>query len=212
MNSVRANRRASFGLSLVCLLQLASQFSYASAQQANQKIQVKSPCAIRSSGCHQTNRPNSAPHGKPGRPSSGYTGNNHYKLTPIDFVDRKLDVYSFKHGAGQNESKDSKLEHLRSGREPSRESSREPSRESLMNRTVELAHPNITDRPVAEALQNKPFHFVLPDAPSLNQSFFLNATSSLPLKRANKHLIEDIYGELSKWMNLSTKKFLVSFN
>ena len=185
MNSVKTNRRrASVGLSLVCLLQLASQFSYVSSQ-TNQK--TKSPCAIRSGGCPQINKLNSA--AKPSRSNSGYIGGNHYKLTPIDYVDRKLDVYQFKHSMDRNESNNSKqLEHLRSGREPDRES---------FNRTVELAYPNTTDRPVAEAL-HKAAHFVLPEAPSLNQSFFLNATSSLPLKRANKHLIEDIYGELSK--------------
>ena len=134
----------------------------------------------------QANKLNHASGGKPGRSSGGYIGGNHYKLTPIDYVDRKLDVYQSKHGTDRNESNNSKLEHLRSGREP------------LQNRTVELAYPNITGQPMAEALHKSIHPFVLPDAPSLNQSFFLNATSSLPLKRTNKHLMEDIYGDLSE--------------
>ena len=182
MNGV--NRRASFGWSLVCLLQLAAQFG-CTFSQANQKLPAKSPCTIRAGGCPTKLSPASG--GKANRPS-GYIGGNHYKLTPIDYVDRKLDVYQSRQGLDQNEN--NKLEHLRSGREPARE--------SLQNRTVDLVQSNTTDRPVAEALYNKPLHFVLPDAPSLNQSFFLNATSSLPLKRANKQLMEDIYGELSE--------------
>lgn len=191
MNSVRVKRRA-FGLSLVCLIQLASQIGFLdSSSQVNQKVPMKSPCAIRTAGCmsQQANKPNHPSAGKPSRPGGGgYIGGNHYKLTPIDYVDRKLDVYQSRHGTDGNESNNSKqLEQLRPGRESGRET----------NRTVELAYPNITGQPVAEAL-HKSLHFVLPDAPSLNQSFFLNATSSLPLKRANKHLMEDIYGDLSK--------------
>ena len=109
--------------------------------------------------------------------SSGYIpDNHHYKLTPTAHNRRQLDVYQSKH---QN--------HLRGEND-------RPNK-TPFNRTSELFdHRNSTDLPVSEALI-KPV-YALPDDLSLNQSYFLNATS-LPLKRSNKHLME-IYGDLSK--------------
>lgn len=201
MNNPSNYRRTVFKLTnLIYLIHLILQFNNVLTNQLNQmnhqKIQqiTKSPCAIKSNGCfnHQNNlSPPKDKHflnnhlvsnSKISRSSSGYiTDNHHYKLTPIDHLNRKIDLYHSR----KHEDKNLKYEHF-------------PNKEANLNRTIDL-HQNVTE-PMVEALY-KPV-FILPDSPSLNQSFYLNASSSLPLKRTNNfRLIEEIYGELSGKIN-----------
>ena len=169
MNNLLDYKTSCFKLiSFIYLINLLSQFNYVNTNHHNK---LKTPCAssLKLNDCSNLNRQISNHHLT--KSSSGYIKNHHhYKLTPSDRLNKKLDVYQFKHYS--NSSNETNLLN-----------------ESLFHRN------NNTDLPVSEALVRPVF--TLPDAPSLNQSFFLNTSSNLPLKRSNKHLMEDIYGELN---------------
>lgn len=161
---------SSFKSSLIYLL-IIFQLNHIFSNQISQANQIK-PCAAKSNGCANLNKAHLNHHlPSNAKPRSSYIGDVHYKYTsPINHTDKKLDAYHSKYNLNFKN-------------------------DQLKNSTINQKNQNATDLPVSEALINP--IYALPDGTPLNQSFFLNATS-LPLKlnKNNRHLLEDIYGQL----------------